>query len=79
MQQLKVKLLTINDIKDFVTEANYCDFDIDLVSGRYTVDAKSLMGIFSIVPAESLDCNIYAEITECSKFLEKINRFIVKE
>lgn len=78
MQQLKIKLLTINDIKEFVTEANYCDFDIDLISGRYTVDAKSLMGIFSIVPAESLNCNIYAEKTECAKFLEKIERFIVE-
>lgn len=76
MVSIKVKLMTINDVKDFVTEANYCPFDIDLISGRYTVDAKSLMGIFSIVPSESLDCQIYSD--DCKDFLEKIDRFIVK-
>ena len=79
MQKFTVSLMTINDVKDFVTEANYCDFDVDLISGRYTVDAKSLMGIFSIVPSDKLECNVYAEITECSRFIEKIDRYIVKD
>lgn len=78
MQTIMIKLMTINDVKAFVTEANYCDFDIDLISGRYTVDAKSLMGIFSIVPSNSLECRIYAEKTECGYFLEKIDQYIVK-
>lgn len=77
MKTFKVKLMTINDVKEFVTEANYCSFDIDLISGRYTVDAKSLMGIFSIVPSDNLECNVYAEITECGEFIEKIQKFIV--
>lgn len=75
MKTLKIKLLTINDVKEFVTAANYCTYDVDLVSGRYTVDGKSLMGIFSIVPSESLELNIYSD--NCDAFLESIKKFIV--
>lgn len=75
MKTVNIKLLTINDVKEFVTAAGFCSFDIDLVSGRYTVDAKSLMGIFSIVPAESLQLNIYSD--DCGAFLESISKFIV--
>lgn len=76
MTTIKVKLMTINDVKEFVTSANFCPYDVDLVSGRYTVDAKSLMGIFSIVPSENLDCNIYSDDPEA--FLRMIDKFIVQ-
>ncbi len=76
MTTLKIKLTTINDVKDFVTAANFCPYDIDLISGRYTVDGKSLMGIFSIVPSEDLTCNIYSDDAEA--FLRLIDKFIVK-
>lgn len=45
---MKIKLNTVNDIKNFVNRAMMCKFDIDLISGRYTIDAKSIMGIFSL-------------------------------
>ena len=77
MTSVKVKLMEINDVKDFVAAASLCAFDVDLISGRYTVDAKSLMGIFSIVPSDNLLCNIYAEITECGLFVEKVKKFII--
>ncbi|MBO4243402.1 MAG: HPr family phosphocarrier protein [Clostridiales bacterium] len=76
MIKIKIRLMTINDVKDFVTAANYCPADIDLISGRYTVDAKSLMGIFSIVPAECLDCQIYTD--SCDEFLDSIKQFIIE-
>ena len=44
----KISLYTISDIREFVNIANKYDFDIDLKSGRYIVDAKSIMGIFSL-------------------------------
>ncbi len=66
---------SIVQVKEFVTAANICTYDIDLVSGRYTVDGKSLMGIFSIVPSESLELNIYSD--GCDAFLESIKKFIV--
>ena len=43
-----IQLKSINDVKDFVNFANKYEFDVDLTSGRYIVDAKSIMGIFSL-------------------------------
>lgn len=48
MTELKVKIETINDVKKFVNTVSTFDFDVDLISGRYAIDAKSIMGIFSI-------------------------------
>lgn len=48
MVELKVKIGTIDDVKKFVNAVSKYDFDVDLISGRYAVDAKSIMGIFSI-------------------------------
>ncbi len=48
MNTAKIRLSTIADVRDFVNIVNRTDCDIDLVSGRYVVDAKSIMGIFSL-------------------------------
>ena len=48
MTELTVKIETINDVKKFVNKVSTFDFDVDLISGRYAIDAKSIMGIFSI-------------------------------
>lgn len=48
MVELKVKINTINDVKKFVNTINKYDFDVDVISGRYAIDAKSIMGIFSL-------------------------------
>ena len=45
---MKIKLTSIKDVMEFIQNANMCKFDIDLMSGRYQVDAKSIMGIFSL-------------------------------
>ena len=77
MTEFKMKLMTINDVKEFVALASLCRFDLDLNSGRYTVDAKSIMGIFSIVPSESLTLTVYASPDECADFLKQIAKFAV--
>ena len=61
MKELKVKLESIESVKEFVGMTNRCAFDIDLVSGRYAVDAKSIMGIFSLDLSKPIDLNIHAE------------------
>lgn len=43
-----IRLSSIDDIKRFIVEVTKCAFDVDLSSGRYLVDAKSIMGIFSL-------------------------------
>lgn len=80
MINTKVKILinTIDKVKNF---ANICSkqvFDIDLVSGRYIVDAKSIMGIFSLNLVEPMDCVIYATIDDAQEFINTIDTMIVK-
>ena len=48
MTELKIKLATIDDVKNFVNIATRFNCEIDVVSGRYVVDAKSIMGLFSL-------------------------------
>jgi len=56
-----ITLSSIDAVKKFVSIANSHPFDIDLVSGRYTINAKSIMGIFSLELSKNLviqaDCN----------------------
>ena len=48
MYETMIELNAINDVKEFVNTVMLFDYDVDLVSGRYAVDAKSIMGIFSL-------------------------------
>lgn len=48
MSRFTIMLKSIQDVKDFVRIVNDFPFDIDLTAGRYIVDAKSIMGIFSL-------------------------------
>lgn len=76
MTKRKIKLDTINAVRDFVTLTNLCPYDIDLVSGRYVIDAKSLMGIFSLDLTKPIDLEIFSD--NCDDFLEKIAQYIVE-
>ena len=59
MTKTTVNLQAINDVKEFVNIVMKYDFDIDLVSGRYAIDAKSIMGIFSLDLSKPIDLNIH--------------------
>ena len=48
MKTVKISLNSIDKVKSFVNEITKFDYDFDLVSGRYVIDAKSIMGIFSL-------------------------------
>jgi len=48
-------------VKSFVNDITKFDNDFDLVSGRYVIDAKSIMGIFSLDLSKPIDLNIHAE------------------
>ena len=76
MTKLKIKLDTINAVKEFVSLTNLCPYDIDLVSCRYVVDAKSLMGIFSLDLAKPIELEIFSD--NCDDFIEKLQKFIVE-
>lgn len=48
MKEMKIMLTNVSDIREFVNCVILTDYDVDLVQGRYTIDAKSIMGIFSL-------------------------------
>ena len=76
MTKTTVFLQAINDVKDFVNVVMRYDFDIDLVSGRYAVDAKSIMGIFSLDLSKPIQLNAHTDNADV--FLKDIEKFIVK-
>lgn len=76
MTAVTIRLNTINDVKDFVNAVTLCDYDVDLVSGRYAIDAKSIMGIFSLDLSQPVKMLIHTD--ECGELLTKIDRFIEK-
>ena len=61
MKTVKISLNTIDKVKTFVNDITKFDYDIDLVSGRYVIDAKSIMGIFSLDLSKPIDLNIHAD------------------
>ena len=61
MKTVKISLNSIDKVKSFVNEITKFDNDFDLVSGRYVIDAKSIMGIFSLDLSKPIDLNIHAE------------------
>jgi len=75
MKSFNILLKSINDVKDFVNAANKYDFDIDLTSGRYVVDAKSIMGIFSLDLSKPIKVEVHSN--NCDKFCEDVKNFIV--
>ena len=64
MKSFDVFFKTIVDVKNFVNIVNKYDFDIDLESGRYVIDAKSIMGIFSLNLAQPIKIYIHSNNTE---------------
>ena len=61
MKTVKINLNSIDAVKSFVNAVTKFDSDFDLVSGRYVIDAKSIMGIFSLDLSKPIDLNIHTE------------------
>ena len=76
MKREQIMLKNINDVKAFVNSVAKYDFDVDLLSGRYAVDAKSIMGIFSLDLSKAITMEIHSD--DCQNFLNEIKPFIVK-
>ncbi len=76
MTTATIALKAIDDVKNFVNTVLLFDYDIDLVSGRYAIDAKSIMGIFSLDLSKPIELRAHTEDAE--KLLEAIDCFLVK-
>ncbi len=60
MKTVMISLNSIDKVKSFVNDISKFDYDFDLVSGRYVIDAKSIMGIFSLDLSKPIELNIHA-------------------
>lgn len=76
MKTVQISLNSIDKVKSFVNDITKFDYDFDLVSGRYVIDAKSIMGIFSLDLSKELTLNIHSD--DCADFLDQIKDYIVK-
>ena len=79
MKDFKVCIKTIDNAKSFVTLASRQDFDIDIASGRYIVDAKSIMGIFSLDLSKETKIICYCDDDrKVEGFKELVSNIVVK-
>ncbi len=74
MKTFEILLSSINDIKAFVNIVNRYEFDVDLTSGRYVVDAKSIMGIFSLDLSKPIKVDVHSD--DADAFIEEIKAYI---
>lgn len=77
MKTVQISLNSIDKVKAFVNEISKFDCDFDLVSGRYVIDAKSIMGIFSLDLSKAIDLNIHADGRHLEEVLEKIKSYVI--
>ena len=75
MKSVNIKLTSIQDVRDFVNIVTGQTIDIDLSSGRYVVDAKSIMGIFSLDLLQPITLTAHSD--DCDDLMNKIKKFIV--
>ena len=76
MKTVHISLTSIDKVKAFVNEITKFDNDFDLVSGRYVIDAKSIMGIFSLDLSKPIELNIHSE-SNVDEILEALTPYIV--
>ncbi len=78
MKTIKVSLNSIDKVKTFVNLINRFNAEFDLVSGRYVIDAKSIMGIFSLDISKPIDLNIH-NAENIDEILEQLKPYMVTE
>ncbi len=80
MKKVFITLSSIDDVKVFVNEINMLPCDADLVSGRYTVDAKSIMGIFSLDLSKPIELDLHCDDdATADAFVKKIAQFVTSK
>ncbi|MBR2930801.1 MAG: HPr family phosphocarrier protein [Clostridia bacterium] len=76
MQKVNITLGSVQSVRDFVQQVIMLDYEVDLVQGRYIVDAKSIMGIFALDTLSPIE--VIAHTDNADAFFSAIERFIVK-
>ena len=76
MKTIQISLNSIDKVKAFVNDITKFDNDFDLVCGRYVIDAKSIMGIFSLDLSKPIDLSIHAE-ENLNEILEILKPYMI--
>ena len=76
MKTVQISLNSIDKVKSFVNDITKFKNDFDLVSGRYVIDAKSIMGIFSLDLSKPIDLNVHAD-DDAEEILEILKPYII--
>lgn len=77
MKEVNISLQTIDTVKAFVSTAITFKEDMDLINGRYVVDAKSILGIFSMDLSQPLCLRVHAEDEKVDAILAEFAEYIV--
>jgi len=77
MKTIKVSLNSIEKVKVFVNSVSKYDSDFDLISGRYVIDAKSIMGIFSLDLSKPIELSIHDE-NVADEVINSLKDFIIE-
>lgn len=79
MKTVSILLPDTAAVKLFVNIVEQCDFDVDLVSGRYCINAKSMMGILSLGTGSTMEMEIRGTEEQAADLLGKVDMYLVKE
>lgn len=71
----EIRLRGVEDIKALCNAAVAVPFDIDILSGNYIIDAKSIMGIFALDLSQPMTIRINTNEEQAAPFLERIRNF----
>ena len=77
MKTVTIRLSLVENVNKFVNIVGRYPFDMDLRAGRHVVDAKSILGIFSLDLSRPITLEIYSD--DCSDLLEQIKPFLTQE
>ena len=77
MKTVQISLNSIDKVKSFVNAITQFEFDFDLISGRYVIDAKSIMGIFSLDLSKPITLNIHADNANLDTIMEVLSAYTV--
>ncbi|MCI8951094.1 MAG: HPr family phosphocarrier protein [Lachnospiraceae bacterium] len=78
MRELEISLDSIDKVKSFIAVTTKFDAEIDLISGRYIIDAKSIMGIFSIDLSKPIRLRIYEGREDVNEIIDALSAYVKK-
>ena len=78
MKTVQISLNSIDKVKSFVNAITQYEYDFDLISGRYVIDAKSIMGIFSLDLSKPIDLNVHADGAALDTVMAIVGKYVTE-